>query len=145
MSLTHFRRISAILGLVMAAGCQGPAGPDSPNHMWVGTLPMRDTGFDRRTWQDTSVDVVRPLMERLPDRIPSAAEHRLARNLLISIADAPRGDDGNSSLLARRVEVLMQLGNVGDAAALARAARNPPSDEAGARREIEAELLAGNV
>jgi hypothetical protein len=113
--------------------------------MWAGTLPMRDTGFDRRTWQDTSVDVVRPLMERLPGRIPSAAEHRLARNLLISIADAPQGDESGDALLARRVEVLMQLGNVGDAAALARAARNPPRDEADARREIEAELLAGNV
>jgi hypothetical protein len=140
----HFRRIAAALGLVMAAGCQGQGGPDGRNHMWIGTLPMRDTGFDRRTWQDTSIDVVRPLMERLPDHIPSASEHRLARNLLISIADAPQGDDGGA-LLVRRVEVLMQLGNVGDAAALSRAARNPPRDEAGARREIEAELLAGNV
>jgi hypothetical protein len=113
--------------------------------MWAGTLPMRQTGFDRRTWQDTSIDVVRPLMGRLPDRIPSAAEHRLARNLLISIADAPQGDEGGDTLLTRRVEVLMRLGNVGDAAALARAARNPPRDEADARREIEAELLSGNV
>jgi hypothetical protein len=142
----QLRRIAAALVLVMAAGCQGgPGGPESRNHMWVGTLPMRDTGFDRRTWQDTSVDVVRPLMERLPDRIPSAAEHKLARNLLISIADAPQGDSGGDTLLARRVDALMQLGNVGDAAALSRAARNPPPDEADARREIEAELLAGNV
>ena len=139
------RRIAAALILVTAAGCQGPAGPDSRSHLWVGTLPMRDTGFDRRTWQDTSVGVVRPLMEQLPDRIPSAAEHRLARNLLVSIADAPQGDEGGDALLTRRVEVLMRLGNVGDAAALARAARNPPRDEAGARREAEAELLAGNV
>ena len=140
----HFRRIAAALVLVMATGCQGPTGDDERHRQWAGTLPMRDTGFDRRTWQDTSIDIVHPLMERLPDRIPSAAEHKLARNLLVSIADAPRGDDGGG-LLALRVDALMRLGNVGDAAALARAARNPPRDEAGARQEIEAELLAGNV
>ena len=141
----HFRRVAAALALVMASGCQGPAGQDGGNRAWVGTLPMRDTGFDRRTWQDTSADIVRQLMERLPDRIESASQHRLARNLLISIADAPQGDDGGGALLARRVEILMRLGNARDAAALARAARNPPRDQTGARREIEAELLAGTV
>jgi hypothetical protein len=143
--LMHFYRIAVVLVLVVTAGCQGPTGQDGRNRTWVGTLPMRDTGFDRRTWQDTSVDVVRQLLERLPDRIESAAEHRLARNLLISIADAPLGDDSRDALLARRVEVLMRLGNAADAGALARASRTPPRDETGARWEIEAELLGGNV
>jgi hypothetical protein len=126
------------------AGCQGPGAGDR-THEWAGTLPRRDTGFDRRTWQDTSASTVRQLVERLPDRIDSAAEHRLARNLLISITDAPQGDDGNGEVLALRVAALMRIGNAGDAAALARAARNPPRDEASAQREAEAELLAGNV
>jgi len=140
----QFRRIAAALVLVLTAGCQGPEGNDR-NREWIGTLPMRDTGFDRRTWQNTSVNVVRQLMERLPDRIESASQHGLARNLLVSIADAPRGDEDRGELLALRVDKLMQLGNVSDAAALARAARKPPRDKAGAEREIEAELLAGNV
>jgi len=140
----QFRRAAAALVLALTAGCQGPAG-SADRGMWVGTLPRRDTGFDQRTWQDTSVGTVRQLMERLPDRIDSAAEHRLARNLLISIAAAPHGDDDGGEILALRVAALMRFGNVADAAALARAAHNPPRDEAGARREIEAELLAGNV
>ncbi len=139
------RRIAAALVLVLAVGCQGPARLENRNGEWIGTLPRRDTDFDRRTWQDTSVNVVRQLMERLPDRIESASEHRLARNLLISIADAPHGDEGSGEFLALRVDELMRLGNLGDAAALARAAPDPPRDEAGAQREIEAELLAGNV
>jgi hypothetical protein len=140
----QFRRGAAALVLVLAAGCQGPE-RDSQHHEWIGTLPRRDTGFDQRTWQDTSVTVVRQLMERLPDRIESPAQHRLARNLLISIADAPQGGADSGELLALRVDALMRLGNVSDAAALARAGRNPPRDEASAEREIEAELLAGNV
>jgi hypothetical protein len=141
----QFRSVAAAFILVVAAGCQGPAGLGDRNHEWIGTLPRRDTDFDRRAWQDTPANVVRQLMERLPDRIASASEHRLARNLLISIADAPQGDEDSSAFLALRVSELIRLGDVGDAAALARAGRNPPRDEASAQREIEAELLAGNV
>jgi hypothetical protein len=142
---TQFRRVALALILVLTAGCQGPTGAGDRDRVWVGTLPRRDTDFDRRTWQDTQAGTVRQLMERLPDRIDSASEHRLARNLLISIADAPRGDDNSDQFVALRVNALIRLGNVGDAAALARAARTPPRDEAGAQQEIEAELLAGNV
>src|ERR1700759_2780611 len=92
LSSVQFRRIAAASALVLTAGCQGPVSQDR-THEWVGTLPRRDTGFDRRTWQDTSAATVRRLIERLPDRIDSAAEHRLARNLLVSITDAPQGDD----------------------------------------------------
>ena len=144
LPILPFRRIAAAFLLLLTAGCQGPASSERP-HEWVGTLPRRDTGFDRRTWQDTSVTTVNQLMERLPDRIDSAAEHRLARNLLISITDAPQGDDGGNALLALRVEALMRIGNAGDAAALARAARTPPRDAASAQREAEAELLSGNI
>jgi hypothetical protein len=138
------RRVFAAFVLLVAAGCQAPVSSDR-THEWVGTLPRRDTGFDQRTWQDTSVSTVRQLIERLPDRIDSAAEHRLARNLLISITDAPQGDNGNGEVLALRVEALMRIGNAADAAALARAGRNPPRDDTSAQREAEAELLAGNV
>lgn len=140
----QFRRVAAALLLLLTAGCQGPGGSNRTPE-WVGTLPRRDTDFDRRTWQDTSVATVRELMEQLPDRIDSAAEHRLARNLLVSITDAPQGDNGNGEFLEFRVAALMRIGNAGDAAALARAARNPPRDEASAQREAEAELLTGNV
>ena len=144
LSSVQLRRITAGFILILTAGCQGP-GTSDRTHEWVGTLPRRDTGFDRRTWQDTSAATVRQLIGSLPDRIDSAAEHRLARNLLVSITDAPRGDDADGETLALRVETLMRIGNAGDAAALARAGRMPPRDEASAQREAEAELLAGNV
>src|SRR6185503_949324 len=117
LSSVQLRRITAGFILILTAGCQGP-GTSDRTHEWVGTLPRRDTGFDRRTWQDTSAATVRQLIGRLPDRIDSAAEPRLARNLLVSITDAPRGDDADGETLALRVETLMRIGNAGDAAAL---------------------------
>jgi hypothetical protein len=118
----------------------GATGPDS-----VGILPERDTDFDRRTWRDTSFALVVRLLGALPDRIDSAAEHELAKNLLVSIADAPPGDDGGSKLLSLRVQKLLAFGDIEDAAALARAAPGLPGDQLTAHAEVEAELLAGQI
>ena len=121
-------------------GGSGDTGTDS-----IGILPARDTDFDRKTWRYTSFSTVVSLMQRLPSRIDSASQHELAKNLLVSIADAPTGDDGGSSLLELRVRKLLEMGNVADAAALARAAPCLSDDAPLARSEIEAELLAGQV
>jgi hypothetical protein len=121
-------------------GGSGETGIDS-----VGILPARETGFDRQAWRYTTYRTVLGLMESLPDRIDSAAEHELAKNLLVSIADAPQGDDGSGRLLILRVRKLFAMGNVTEAAALARAAPDLPSDPELARTEVEAELLAGQV
>jgi hypothetical protein len=121
-------------------GGSGETGIDS-----IGILPARDTDFGRATWRYTAFDTVMGLMKRLPDRIDSAAEHELARNLLVSIADAPKGDDGRGRLLTLRVNKLLAMGNVADAAALARAAPGLPNDPDLASAEVEAELLAGQV
>jgi len=133
-------RAAAPAGPANSLGGSGDTGVDS-----VGTLPERDTGFDRRTWNDTQFALVLQLTEALPERLDSAAEHELARNLLLSVGDAPPGDDGGSRLLEIRVRKLLALGNVADAAALARAAPGLPQDEALARDEVQAELLAGQV
>jgi hypothetical protein len=85
------------------------------------------------------------LMAALPDRIDSAAEHELAKNLLVSIADAPPGDDGGDRLLSLRVRKLLAMGDIDDAAALARAAPGLTSDPALAQAEVDAELLAGQI
>jgi hypothetical protein len=84
-------------------------------------------------------------MQALPDRIDSAAEHELAKNLLVSIADAPQGDDRSGRLLTLRVRKLFSMGNVTDAAALARAAPGMPTDPELARTEVQAELMAGQI
>jgi hypothetical protein len=127
-------------GPASSLGGSGATGPDS-----VGTLPERDTDFGRNTWRNTPFALVLELMEALPDRIDSAAEHGLARNLLVSIGDAPPGDDGGSRLLEIRVRKLLALGNVADAAALARAAPGIPQSAALAHDEVEAELLGGQI
>ena len=121
-------------------GGSGATGPDS-----IGTLPERDTDFDPKTWNGTSFGQVMRLIDLLPDRIDSAAEHELTRNLLVAVATAPQGDDGGDKMLTRRVVKLIALGNVADAAALARAAPGLPSSATLAQAEIEAELLAGQV
>jgi hypothetical protein len=127
-------------GPASSLGGSGATGPDS-----VGILPERFTDFDRKTWQGTPLDRVLQLVGKMPERIDSAAEHELARNLLVSIADAPAQDDGGAKLLAARVHALFSLGDVADAAALARAAPGAPQDEAMAREEVEAELLSGQI
>ncbi len=127
-------------GAQSSLGGSGATGADS-----VGTLPERDTGFNRKTWRGSPFALVLRLVDALPDRIDSAAEHELAKNLLLSIADAPEGDDGEGRLLRARVRKLLAIGNIADAAALARAAPGLPDDAALARLEIEAELLAGQV
>jgi hypothetical protein len=132
-------RIGPPPGLASSLGGSGATGLDS-----VGIAPARDTDFERNTWRGSNFATVMRLMAVLPDRIDSAGQHELARNLLISIADAPSGDDGGTQLLELRVRKLLAMGNVADAAALARAANNLQSP-ALARAEIEAELLAGQV
>ena len=121
-------------------GGSGDTGLDS-----VGILPERDTDFGRNTWRYTQFGTVLSLMGTLPDRIDSAAEHELAKNLLVSIADAPKGDDAGSRLLEVRVRKLLAIGNVVDAAALARAAPGVIDNAALAHAEVEAELLAGQI
>jgi hypothetical protein len=133
-------RVGPPPGLASSLGGSGATGQDS-----VGTAPARDTDFDRNTWRGSNFATVMRLMAALPDRIDSAGQHELARNLLISIADAPSGDDGGTQLLEVRVRKLLAMGNVADAAALARAANNLNGNPALAQAEIEAELLAGQV
>ena len=132
-------RIGPPPGLSSSLGGSGATGLDS-----VGTAPARDTDFERNTWRGSNFATVMRLMAALPDRIDSAGQHELARNLLISVADAPSGDDGGTRLLELRVRKLLAMGNVAEAAALARAANNLQSP-ALAQAEIEAELLAGQV
>jgi hypothetical protein len=111
----------------------------------VGALPARYTGFDRRIWQNTRFDTVVDLLGDLPTRIGSAAQHRLARNLLIAIATPPEGGNGRGAMAARRIDHLMRLGNIDDVAALAHALPGMPPDETTARDEVEAELMVGQI
>jgi hypothetical protein len=111
----------------------------------IGTLPEHYTDFGPNIWQDTPFKLVLRLLDDMPDRIASASEHRMARNLLVAITDPPPGDDGRGKMLALRVSRLMKLGNIEDVASLTRAIPGLPPDDSVARAEVEAELLAGEV
>ena len=133
-------RTAPTSGISGSLGGSGATGPDS-----VGTLPQRDTDFDLKTWRDTPFELVLQLLDLIPGRIDSAAEHELTRNLLVSVADVPPGDDGDSRMLLSRVRKLTEIGNAADAAALARAAPGLTQDEPLAHAEVDAELLAGQT
>ena len=136
--------ILVLFVLATAAGCAtAPKLSDRADIRWPGIAQRRETNFDRRTWNGTSVELIGRLMEKLPDRIDSLAEHRLARNILVTVADAPPDARDGSAFIPLRVAKLMSMGNFADAAALARQAPTLPPEEA--ESEAEAELLAGEV
>ena len=138
--------IFVLFAVALASGCaSAPNGPRGPDVRWLGTAQTRETGFDRRTWNGTPVSLVGRLIDALPDRIESAAEHRLARNILVTMADAPPGARDSNAFVSLRAAKLIAMGNFADAAALGRQAPDLPRDKEAAEREAEAELLAGEV
>src|SRR5581483_9787188 len=104
----HF--VAVFLVLALAAGCQsGPRSSDGPDIRWPGIAQRRDTGFDRRTWNGTPIALVGRLLEALPERVDSAAEHRLARNILVTMADAPPDARDSNAFISLRVAKLMAI------------------------------------
>src|SRR5579883_266702 len=138
--------IIVLLALAFAAGCGTTSRQSGTADVrWPGIAQRLETDFDRRTWNGTSVRLVGQLLEDIPDRIDSAAEHRLARNILVTMADAPPDAPDSSAFIALRTAKLMAMGNFADAAALGRQAPDLPRDAEEAERAAEAELLAGET
>jgi hypothetical protein len=90
----------------------------------VGVLDANTGGFGVAMWAGSSADTVARLLARIgrPAALPSA--RALARRLLLSAARPPRkkvvrsGSDSAPSLLARRLQLLLALGDVKSAKAL---------------------------
>jgi hypothetical protein len=90
----------------------------------VGVLDANTGGFGVDMWEGSSADTVARLLARIggPAALPSA--RALARRLLLNTARPPRGKAARSggppapSLLARRLELLLALGDVESAKAL---------------------------
>jgi hypothetical protein len=142
----RFHPIIVLLALVFVAGCGTMSRQSGTADIrWPGIAQRRETDFDRRTWNGTSVRLVGQLLEGIPDRIDSAAEHRLARNILVTVADAPPDARDSSAFIALRTAKLMAMGNFADAAAMGRQAPDLPRDVEEAARQAEAELLAGET
>jgi hypothetical protein len=116
-----------------------PLAPPSPDA--AGLLAPAAGGLPEPVWEGTRRAVVERLLPALPGRNPSPTLRMLARRLLLTSAEPPRGD--GPSLVALRVAALGAMGATGDAAALAEAA-SLADDPPVARLRVRAHLLAGS-
>ncbi|MEE9140579.1 MAG: hypothetical protein V3U18_07365 [Alphaproteobacteria bacterium] len=79
----------------------------------VGVLDESQDGFGTDMWQGTRRSTVERLLPSLPARAKSATMRDLMRRLLLSVATVPTGPVTAPSLIARRVERLAAMGEVG--------------------------------
>src|SRR3546814_12557499 len=97
-----------------------------------GLLDPEGGVFGLVKWQGTPGSVRETLVPQLPDRVRSPAMRNLEERLLLSLAVAPRPDEGadtaTKSLLAMRVGRLQALGAVEKTAELLAAAQARNSD-----------------
>ncbi|MFP6758727.1 MAG: hypothetical protein VCC99_11000, partial [Alphaproteobacteria bacterium] len=85
----------------------------------VGTLTSDNGGFGLDIWRDSDGAALLAVLARLPVAARSPAMHGLARRLLLSAAEAPRGLDVPGTFLAARMAALLRLGAFDDVLALA--------------------------
>ena len=85
----------------------------------VGTLTSDNGGFGLDIWRDSDGAALLDVLARLPVSARSPAMHGLARRLLLSAAEAPRGLDVPGAFLAARINALLRLGAFDDVLELA--------------------------
>lgn len=111
-----------------------------------GTLDDTNGGLGIDLWNGTRRGLVERLLPMLPSTPRSRVARQLTRRLLLTAARPPEGEPvdavGPSSLLARRVELLLDMGLADDAAELVRMI--PASELTGqlARTRVEALMHA---
>lgn len=82
-----------------------------PEGQLIGLLDSEKSGLSRDIWAGTSRALVEALMPKLPAGQTSPAMADLARRLLLSRADPPKGAGKRRSLLSTRLERLVALGD----------------------------------
>jgi len=103
-------------------------------------------GLGRDLWSGLTRTELERLLPRLPAPQESRAAHDIARRLLVARADPPRPDGAaGRSLLALRVERLMELGETQAAQALLRRAGAQDRDPALAAARRDLALLGGRI
>jgi hypothetical protein len=109
----------------------------------AGVLDQSNGGFEANMWTGSSRDDVELLLSKAPLASPDSAVRSLARHVILSRADAPPGSF-KRSLIAIRIEKLLNAGLIDDAGALA-AAADSKDDIDLARVQANALLLAGRT
>ena len=109
----------------------------------VGILGEAEGGFGSGMWAGTSRTIVEAVLSELPVRTASAAMRDLARRLLLSAATAPVGPS-TTNLLALRVSLLADLGDLQGVSNLLAAVAGRFEDPRLDRVESEMRLLAND-
>jgi hypothetical protein len=111
----------------------------------IGVLDDSRGGLGARLWSGTPRASVLALTERLPYRYRSPVLRELARRLLLTRAEAPRGLVVGESLVTRRVGQLYRMGALKDAAALVDIVPQSLSEPRLAMLQIDLAFLAGDT
>ena len=93
----------------------------------IGLTDADQGRFGLDLWRGTRREVVEALLPHLPSRIRSPAMLSLARRLLLTAAEPPAGEAGETPLIALRIERLIAMGAIDEAQELL--ARTPASDD----------------
>ena len=93
----------------------------------IGLTDADQQRFGLDLWRGTRRVVVETLLPHLPSRIRSPAMRLLARRLLLTAAEPPAGEAGETPLIALRIERLIAMGAIDDARELL--TRAPASDD----------------
>lgn len=105
---------------------------DAPGESSAGVLGEQDGGLPLTLWEGSDRGVIEALFARLPAHYRSPVARDLARRLLLSGGQMPEARPGDAGLLARRIELVLTLGDAEGAVALAQAAGGaaPPPEVA---------------
>ncbi len=90
----------------------------APDPSSTGLLAADNGGLGARMWAHTDRAQAERVLRILPAPVLSPGLRDLQRRLLLTTAEAPEGNGGNTSILALRVEQLLRLGLAADAAQL---------------------------
>ncbi|GAM97979.1 exonuclease SbcC [alpha proteobacterium U9-1i] len=107
----------------------------------VGALSQAQGAFGADLWRNSDASVIAVLLDRLPAAPQSAAAQMLARRVLASGAEAPRGE--SAAAARERFEALGKLGLADDLAVMASGAGAALNDPLIAQYAAQAELARG--
>jgi hypothetical protein len=110
----------------------------------AGTLTAEQGGFGADMWRGTDRALVERLLPKLPVNTPSATMRDLMRRMLLSIARVPEGNSEGASLVAIRVRLLADMGDLVAVNTLLNATPGRVTDQELVRIETEARFLAND-
>lgn len=150
------RKLAPVLPERQAAGTTaGAAAPATPSGIVVnplaavdpdsvGLLSSAEGGFPTDMWNGTPYALVAPLFKEFPTAQSSATLRSLSKRLLASSARVPDGEHETGKFIAKRVELLAEMGDFEAATRLIEATPSQIENETLAWTEVNVRLLAGN-